>query len=189
MSSFSSKLTGWDNGLNQDYNRKLHKWFASRMDARHVLRQRYKEPTKNPHMETTTQLTLHKDGTIPINGEVFVFGSNLSGLHGAGAARMANQKFGALMGFGRGYYGHGPAHSYALPTKDMNIITRSLTSIQEDVDAFIQFVNDNPDKRFFITRVGCGLAGYFDYEIAPMFNKINKAQCSFPKQWAPYLTQ
>lgn len=188
MSSSDSTHTGWNNGLNQDYNRKLHKWFASRMDARYVLRNNLRTQ-KNTKMKTTIQLTLHKDGTIPNNGEVFVFGSNLSGLHGAGAARMANQKFGALMGFGRGYYGHGPAHSYALPTKDMNIITRSLTSIQEDVDVFIQFVNDNPEKRFFITRVGCGLAGYFDYEIAPMFNKINKAQCSFPEQWAAYLTQ
>lgn len=125
----------------------------------------------------------HKDGTLPQNGEVFVFGSNLIGIHGAGAAKVAYEKYGAVWSRGFGLMGR----SYAIPTKDKLIETSSLY----DIAAFIQeFKADTwdfrlQDKRWFVTRVGCGLAGYTDAQIAPMFKGARN--CSFAEQWKEYL--
>ena len=92
--------------------------------------------------------------------EVFVFGSNLAGMHGAGAAYVAFQKFGAIMGCGIGLRGQ----SYAIPTMQGGVET-----IKPYVDEFITFAKSRPDLFFYVTRIGCGIAGFRDREIAPLF--------------------
>lgn len=124
----------------------------------------------------------HKDGTIPANGEVFVFGSNLAGRHGLGAALIAQQKFGASYGVGRGRMGQ----SYGIPTKTERLAVRQINEIQRDIEDFIAYAKHNSDERFFITRIGCGLAGFADSEIAPFFKNAS-VNCSLPDTWAPYL--
>jgi hypothetical protein len=99
--------------------------------------------------------------------QVFVFGSNLAGIHGAGAAKTARFKFGAKLGVGEGLTGQ----SYALPTKDRSIRTMSLEKINEHVMRFLKFASDNPSKEFLVTCIGCGLAGYKHSQIAPMFKE------------------
>lgn len=127
--------------------------------------------------------TYHKDMTLPTSPAIFVFGSNLSGIHGAGSAKIASDKFGARFGNGVGYTGS----CYAIPTKSAGI-TRSLTlsEIKLFVDAFICASNNSKTIYYFITRVGCGLAGYNDSQIAPMFRGCGD-NCSFPEEWKPYL--
>lgn len=97
--------------------------------------------------------------------EIFVFGSNLGGYHGAGAAWTAYHKFGAIYHQGEGIQGQ----SYAIPTKDMKLRVIPLPIIQVFVDNFIQYAIDHPDKRFLVTAIGCGLANYSYEEIAPLF--------------------
>lgn len=92
--------------------------------------------------------------------EIFVFGSNLAGMHGGGAAYVAFQKFGAVMGCGAGLRGQ----SYAIPTMQGGVET-----IKPYVDEFITFAKSRPDLFFYVTRIGCGIAGFRDREIAPLF--------------------
>ena len=92
--------------------------------------------------------------------EVFVFGSNLAGMHGGGAAYAAFQKFGAVWGCGVGLQGQ----SYAIPTMQGGVET-----IKPYVDDFIDFAHARPDLFFYVTRIGCGIAGFADAEIAPLF--------------------
>ena len=92
--------------------------------------------------------------------EVFVFGSNLAGMHGGGAAYVAFRQFGAVMGCGVGLRGQ----SYAIPTMQGGVET-----IKPYVDDFISFAKVHPELFFFVTRIGCGLAGFRDKEIAPLF--------------------
>lgn len=94
--------------------------------------------------------------------EIFVFGSNLAGHHGGGAARAANIKFGAEWGVGVGLTGQ----SYAIPTMQGGVET-----IKPYVDEFIRFAQENPGLKFLVTRIGCGIAGFKDEEIAPLFDK------------------
>lgn len=94
--------------------------------------------------------------------EIFVFGSNLAGRHGGGAARAANMKFGAEWGVGVGLTGQ----SYAIPTMQGGVET-----IKPYVDEFIRFAQENPRLKFLVTRIGCGIAGFKDEEIAPLFDK------------------
>ena len=123
----------------------------------------------------------HRDATLPRNGEIFVFGANLRGIHGAGAAKAALQ-YGAVYGVGTGMVGQ----SYALPTKDRSIQSLPLTKIKSNVDDFLKLATTHSDLTFFVTRVACGLAGYTDSQIAPMF--INAPlNCDFAEQWRPYL--
>ena len=96
------------------------------------------------------------------NKEIFVFGSNLAGHHGGGAARAANIKFGAEWGVGVGLTGR----SYATPTMQGGVET-----IKPYVDEFIRFAQENPGLKFLVTRIGCGIAGFKDEEIAPLFDK------------------
>lgn len=96
---------------------------------------------------------------------VFVFGSNLSGVHGAGAARYAFLNKGAVMGMGEGHFGD----SYALPTKDVRIETLPIERVKTYVERFLEYARENPDLTFEVTRVGCGLAGFVDSDIAPLF--------------------
>lgn len=130
-------------------------------------------------------ITFHKDGTLPQNDETWVFGSNLAGIHGAGAAKVAVEKFGAQYGAAAGWQ---PGYrSYAIPTKDTQIRTISLSEIKRYVDKFVQLTNDHfvLTKGWFVTRIGCGLAGYKDEYIAPMFKEAKN--CSFAEEWRKYI--
>ncbi len=97
--------------------------------------------------------------------EIFVFGSNLAGRHGKGAALEAIKNHGAIYGIGIGLQGN----SYAIPTKDYNIKTLPLDEIKFHVDFFIKFAEKNKHLTFLLTAIGCGLAGYTPKDIAPMF--------------------
>jgi hypothetical protein len=114
---------------------------------------------------------------------IFVFGSNLSGIHGAGAAAHALLAHGAVMGIGRGPTGH----SYALPTKDEHIQTLPLSTIELYVKEFLTYARENPIMTFLVTRIGCGLAGYTNDQIAPMFRGA-PSNCKFDPEWEPYLS-
>ena len=113
---------------------------------------------------------------------IFVFGSNLAGIHGAGAARYAMAYCGAKRGVGEGRTGA----SYAIPTKDHNLIARSLQSIEGSVNKFLKYASDNPSEKFKVTQIGCGLAGFRPAEIAPMFIPAPK-NCQFDLEWESYL--
>jgi hypothetical protein len=97
--------------------------------------------------------------------EIFVFGSNEAGIHGAGAARVARDLFGAKIGQGVGRTGQ----TYAIPTKDHMIKTLDLEKIKKYVDSFIEESKNYPYLTFLVTEIGCGLAGYTIKDIAPMF--------------------
>lgn len=92
--------------------------------------------------------------------EIFVFGSNLRGMHAGGAARVAAEKFGAVWGQGVGLQGR----SYAIPTMQGGVET-----IRPYVDEFVSFASSHPELHFLVTRIGCGIAGFADGEIAPLF--------------------
>lgn len=124
--------------------------------------------------------SFHTDGTRPGDNSIFVFGSNLAGIHGAGAAAAA-LNFGAEWGKGVGLSGK----TYAIPTKDENIKTMRLSAIRPYIEEFVQFTKDHPGLRFFVTRIGCGLAGYTDGQIAPLFK--GAVNCSFAQEWRPYI--
>src|SRR5438046_1762497 len=114
---------------------------------------------------------------------VFVFGSNLAGRHGRGAALEALRHYGAIYGIVEGIGKEGPlGSSYALPTRDGNLRTLSLKEIQKHIDKFLVFAREHPDLTFNVTRVGCGLAGLKDKQVAPMFKDIPK-NCIMPVEW------
>ena len=118
---------------------------------------------------------------------IFVFGSNLAGHHGAGAALEALQR-GFPAGLGVGFH----PMCYALPTKDETIRTLPLWRIELYVDAFAYWAQDQlyarPGIAIDITRVGCGLAGYHDMDIAPMFDVVARLpNCRFDTKWQRYL--
>ena len=94
--------------------------------------------------------------------EIFVFGSNLSGIHAGGAARLAFERFGAKWGQGVGLQGN----SYAIPTMQGGV-----DSIKPDVDDFIAFAKKNPELTFYVTKIGCGSAGFKETDIAPLFKE------------------
>lgn len=106
---------------------------------------------------------------------IFVFGSNLAGIHGAGAANHAFQHEGAKWGQGIGLAGN----SYAIPTKSRALRTLSLKAIKSFVDVFIENAQMDPTVQYNVTRIGCGLAGYKDKDIAPLF-KDAPANCHLP---------
>ena len=97
--------------------------------------------------------------------EVFVFGSNLSGSHGGGAARVAYEKFGAVWGEGVGHFGQ----TYAIPTMQGGVET-----IKPYVDQFIAYAMQHFELTFLVTRIGCGIAGFKDEDIAPLFKAAMK---------------
>jgi hypothetical protein len=116
--------------------------------------------------------------------DIFVFGSNEAGRHGAGAALCAWSRHGAQRGVGRGPTGR----AYAIPTKDRFLKTRSLDEIQQDVEHFKVYANLFPERTFNVTRIGCGLAGYTNEQIAPMFANA-PANCRFDPEWQPIIDQ
>jgi hypothetical protein len=105
--------------------------------------------------------------------EIFVFGSNLAGAHGGGAARTARLKFGAIKGQGVGLQGQ----SYAIPTMQGGPET-----VRPYVDEFITFAKQHPELTFYVTRIGCGIAGFKDVDIAPLFaNAIDVENIILPE--------
>ena len=136
-----------------------------------------KNRTLNPNIASGRIDVLDKD-------EIFVFGSNLAGQHKGGAARAANMKFGAEWGVGVGLTGQ----AYAIPTMQGGVDT-----IRPYVDEFIEFAKAHTDLKFLVTRIGCGIAGFKDEEIAPLFTKAMSVNNIFlPKEFydiiaAPYL--
>lgn len=106
---------------------------------------------------------------------VFVFGSNLAGRHGKGAALFARQHRRATYGQAEGRQGQ----SYGIPTKDENLNTLPLDRIKEAVDRFIDYARRMPSLRFEVTPIGCGLAGYKPEQIAPMFRDA-PPNCDLP---------
>lgn len=109
---------------------------------------------------------------------IFVFGSNLAGRHGAGAALHARFVHGARLGQGEGLQGQ----SYGIPTKDGSLKTLPLSKIQEHVNKFIEHARQNPKEEYHVTAIGTGLAGYSHRQIAPLFKKAPK-NCRLPKEW------
>ena len=98
--------------------------------------------------------------------EIFVFGSNLAGIHGAGAALHARKHYGAQLGEGIGLTGL----AYAIPTKNELIETMPLPRIKPHIDVFIDYARQHPNWNFLLTHIGCGLAGYdWDMDIRPLF--------------------
>lgn len=118
--------------------------------------------------------------------EIFVFGSNLAGRHGMGAALTAKMYYGAVYGQGEGLQGR----SYAIPTKDgrnrANLRdpkqTLSLQEIKGHVDKFIKFANKHPEMTFKVTAVGTGLGGYSHDDIGSMFYSA-PINCILPVKW------
>ncbi len=106
-----------------------------------------------------------RNSRVEGSNPVFVFGSNLAGRHGKGAALYARLHHGAIYGQGFGYQGN----SYAIPTKDAQLRTLPLPKIKGWVDVFLAFADTTPGLTFRLTPIGCGLAGYDFAQIAPMF--------------------
>ena len=106
--------------------------------------------------------------TVLAPNEVFVFGSNKAGNHAGGAARIAADKFGAVMGQGEGMQGQ----SYAIPTLDENMQRVSVEELTRSVRRFADFTLHNIDKRFFVTKIGCGIAGFSIEEVAGVFKRV-----------------
>lgn len=113
---------------------------------------------------------------------IFVFGSNLRGVHGAGAAGCALKDHGAHWGVGAGPTGN----AYAIPTKDERIMTLPLIRILPYVEQFIDYAKQHPEMVFQVTRIGCGLAGYAPSDIAPMFKGVPD-NCEMPDDFKPFL--
>lgn len=107
---------------------------------------------------------------------IFVFGSNLAGRHGKGAALTALKQHGAKYRQGYGLQGN----SFAIPTKDHNIQTLPLNEIAGYIESFIKFATLHPQLQFNITRIGCGLAGYnWEKDIRPLFPDTMPSNCKF----------
>ena len=107
--------------------------------------------------------------------EIFVFGSNLAGAHGGGAARLAYERFGAIWGQGVGLQGQ----SYAIPTMQGGVET-----IKPYVDEFIRFAKQHPEQKFLVTKIGCGIARFKVDEIAPLFyHAIDRENIVLPKEF------
>lgn len=116
--------------------------------------------------------------------EIFVFGSNLAGIHGAGAAKFA-RKFGAKNGNPKGIQGR----AYAIPTKDKEILNKlPLYEIREYVNEFVVFAKLHDNLNFLVTEIGCGLAGYKVKDIAPLFVTASDVRNIYlPVEFAKYI--
>lgn len=117
----------------------------------------------------------------PTNEEMFVFGSNLAGRHGKGAALVAQRLYGAIRGIGVGPVNQ----SYAIPTKDYDLSTLPIEHIVPYIHEFVQYTQCNQGIRFYVTAIGCGLARYTPADIAPHFS--GAINCIFPESFRVYL--
>lgn len=119
----------------------------------------------------------------PLNPrEIFVFGSNLAGRHGKGAALQAFTRYGAKYGRGVGFHGN----TYAIPTKTGDLEIMPIHDIVPYIHEFVQFTKDHPELSFYVTPVGCGLAEYKPSDIAEHFK--DAINCSFEVCFAEFLT-
>lgn len=127
---------------------------------------------------------IHRDGELPPprEGWIFVFGSNLRGRHGAGEARVAKERFGAIEGQAEGLMGS----CYGIATKGTRLEVLPLQEVHRGVQAFVQFALQHPEHKFWLTRVGCGLAGNRNEDIAPLFRALPE-NASMPIEWANLL--
>lgn len=116
---------------------------------------------------------------------VFCFGSNTAGIHGAGAAREAYVNHGAKMRQGYGFVTNNFGNSFAIPTKDRDLKTLPMERIIQFVDGFLAFAEERPDLTFKVTRIGCGLAGLTDEDMAPLFSDA-PINCLFDDAWRPW---
>ena len=136
-----------------------HKWFVNRFKRDSMEKKR-----TTPNLITSLQ-----------PNEIFVFGSNLRGMHAGGAAYIAYRKFGAIMGQGVGLQGQ----SYAIPTMQGGVET-----IRPYVEEFIEFAKEHKDLTFLVTRIGCGIAGSTDEEIAPSLQSAHQVEnIVLPPNW------
>lgn len=116
----------------------------------------------------------------PDDPRIFVFGSNVPGLHGGGAAGYARDKLGAKMGVGEGLTGN----AYALPTCYMPGEPITLQELVVYVDNFLTFASDHPDLRFFLSKVGCGIAGFDEEVVKTIFQELNVPEnVDMPPDW------
>ena len=113
---------------------------------------------ENKHIINGRRVASDKISTLA-PGEIFVFGSNMEGMHGGGAARYANKNFGAEWGVGEGLTGR----TYALPTME------GKASMKQAVERFTSCAKEHPELTFLVTAIGCGIAGYTPEEVAPLF--------------------
>ena len=113
--------------------------------------------------------------------EIFVFGSNLAGSHGGGAARLAYNRFGAIWGQGVGLQGQ----SYGIPTMHGGV-----DAIKPYVDEFIEFAKQHPEYKFLVTKIGCGIAGFTIDEMAPLFQgAIDVENVILPKEFVEVIAR
>jgi len=126
-------------------------------------------------------MRFHPDNTIPTGDYVWVFGSNERGAHGKGAAKVARVNFHAEYGVARGPTGN----AYAIPTKDKHLGVLPLEAISKSIDEFLVYAREHPKLTFFVTRIGCVLAGYADAEIGPRFAQAPE-NCVLPEEWREY---
>jgi len=110
--------------------------------------------------------------------QIFIFGSNLNGAHGAGAARQAHDDFGAEYGVGEGVTGQ----SYAFPTLNKNMQKVPTEALEASRDKLFAFAQANPQLEFLLTKVGCGLAGFPEEEMESLFDVVPENIIK-PKEW------
>lgn len=126
---------------------------------------------------------------IKTDNMIFVFGSNLAGVHGAGAALFAKNHRGAILGVGYGRTGQ----SYAIPTKDHRIQTMHYNEIYPFVEEFLIYTEKHPELHFQVTQIGCGLAGLRKENMAKMFstiinlNDFESSNLWFDEAWLPFI--
>ena len=151
---------------------------AMSREERKAYRSRENRSTRNYHEMGEFSHRITPDNIRSLgNNEIFVFGSNLAGMHAGGAARVAVEKFGAIMGQGVGLQGQ----SYAIPTMQGGPDT-----ILPYVEDFIRFADMHPELTFLVTSIGCGIAGFRPAEIAPLFaGAVNVPNIHLPQDfWA-----
>ena len=120
---------------------------------------------KNAQIISGHRIASDRIATLGEN-EIFVFGSNIQGSHGGGAAWYAYKTFGAEWGVGEGLTGR----TYALPTME------GKASLQHAVEHFIACAKEHPEQTFLVTAVGCGIAGYTPDEVAPLFKEATSLE-------------
>lgn len=130
-------------------------------------------------------IRFHEDMTQPVlPNSLFVFGSNLAGRHGSGSARAAYDHYGAAMGVFNGHTGD----AYAIPTVDTAIQPLPIEVIGMYIDELHQFAKIYPNFNLFVTRLGCGIAGFTDEEVARQFANVSwTGNFDFPIEWKPFL--
>ena len=159
-------------GIAEAYYKFIPAWIVAEMwrrlpaDFKYILGQMQKHTYYKPSYFSETMNRITPDFIKELRpDEIFVFGSNLAGFHGGGAAYIANAKFGAAWGVGVGPTGQ----CYAIPTMQGGVET-----IKPYVDDFIIYAKEHPGQKFLVTRIGCGIAGFTDDEIAPLFAEATK---------------